>query len=236
MKEGKETCKYLKELRRNIAKENGIDFDMPDCQFQGPCIGTCPRCEYEIKELERRLSHKLSLGKAASVAGIALSLASPALAAESIKQDVAVPEYGLLAKQVFSNVGLLSPDTNYAFRILVKDDSNEVCPFANILVMKDNVIVGGARTNFDGIAIIEGLPMDEYDIQITFVGFESVLLNGCRPVEYSKNKMDEIEVNLHAVYFFPPMMGILIREAICPIGPDSQTETEIDGVKVKVQY
>lgn len=75
-KQGKEVCRHLKEIRRGIAKENDIDLEIPECTFKGECRGTCPRCEAEVEYLEREIARRLSLGKAATVAGIAVTLAS----------------------------------------------------------------------------------------------------------------------------------------------------------------
>ena len=74
MKRGKRICKELKAVRRRIADENGIALDQPECTHTGDCSGTCPRCEAEVRYLERELSRRLSVGKAATVAGLTLSL------------------------------------------------------------------------------------------------------------------------------------------------------------------
>ena len=76
MSRGKEICKELKAVRRRIAEENGIPLEMPECTHKGPCRGTCPRCEAEVRYLENALADRLRLGKAAVVAGVALGLAS----------------------------------------------------------------------------------------------------------------------------------------------------------------
>lgn len=49
---GKEKCKLLKEIRIQVAKENGIDFFAVECKQKGDCKGTCPRCEMEIEYLD----------------------------------------------------------------------------------------------------------------------------------------------------------------------------------------
>ena len=68
---GKEICRQLKGIRRKIAEENDIRLDIPECTFEGECRGTCPRCEAEVKYLERELSRRIAVGKVAAVAGIA---------------------------------------------------------------------------------------------------------------------------------------------------------------------
>ena len=76
MTKGKRICKELRAIRRDIAIENGIALDQPECTHTGDCRGTCPRCEAELRFLEKALSHRLSLGRAATVAGLSLSLAA----------------------------------------------------------------------------------------------------------------------------------------------------------------
>lgn len=76
---GKKKCKILKEIRRKIAEENDIPYITRECTHRGECSGTCPRCEQELRELERALQKRQRLGKAVAVtavaAGISLSMA-----------------------------------------------------------------------------------------------------------------------------------------------------------------
>ena len=73
MKKGKRTCKILKDVRRKIAQENDIALVERECTHEGDCRGTCPYCESEVRYLERELSKRRALGKAVTVAGIAVS-------------------------------------------------------------------------------------------------------------------------------------------------------------------
>ncbi len=45
MARGKQTCKILKEIRRQIAEANGIEFVTSECRYKGDCLGSCPKCE-----------------------------------------------------------------------------------------------------------------------------------------------------------------------------------------------
>lgn len=71
---GKDICRYLKEIRRKIAKENDIPLEIPECHFQGECLGTCPKCDAEINYLEQQLAVRKKLSKTAAVIGIAAGL------------------------------------------------------------------------------------------------------------------------------------------------------------------
>ena len=73
MKRGKRTCEILKDVRRKIAQENDIPLVERECTHEGDCRGTCPYCESEVRYLERELSKRRALGKAVTVAGIAVS-------------------------------------------------------------------------------------------------------------------------------------------------------------------
>ena len=76
MARGKHTCKILKEIRRQIAEANGIEFATSECRYKGDCLGTCPKCEAEVHYLEQQLRARSLAGKAITLAGIsAASLA-----------------------------------------------------------------------------------------------------------------------------------------------------------------
>ena len=76
MARGKQTCKILKEIRRQIAEANGIEFATSECRYKGDCLGTCPKCEAEVRYLEQQLRSRSLAGKAVAIAGIsAASLA-----------------------------------------------------------------------------------------------------------------------------------------------------------------
>lgn len=70
MTRGKQTCKILKEIRRQIAEANDIEFVVSECRYKGDCLGTCPKCEAEVRYLEQQLRVRSLAGKAVSLAGI----------------------------------------------------------------------------------------------------------------------------------------------------------------------
>ena len=75
MARGKQTCKILKEIRRQIAAENDIKLVIEECTYQGDCKGTCPKCEAEVRYLERELEKRQRMGKAAIFAGMTIGTA-----------------------------------------------------------------------------------------------------------------------------------------------------------------
>lgn len=72
MAKGKQTCKILKEIRKQIAADNDIDLVIEECTYKGDCLGTCPRCEAEVRYLERELAKRQRMGKVAIIAGMSL--------------------------------------------------------------------------------------------------------------------------------------------------------------------
>ena len=74
MARGKQTCKILKEIRRRIAEANGIEFATSECRYKGDCLGTCPKCEAEVRYLEQQLRARFLTGKAVALAGISAGM------------------------------------------------------------------------------------------------------------------------------------------------------------------
>ena len=75
---GKNKCKMLRDIRRSIAAENEIPFHTEDCRYKGDCKGTCPKCEEEVRYLERQLEKKRSLGMRVTVSAVAVGLIASA--------------------------------------------------------------------------------------------------------------------------------------------------------------
>ncbi|MCI8387513.1 MAG: hypothetical protein HFE63_03485 [Clostridiales bacterium] len=71
---GKDKCAILKQIRRDIAEKNDISLTISECKHKGDCAGTCPRCESEVRELERALADRKKQGKRVVVAGISAGL------------------------------------------------------------------------------------------------------------------------------------------------------------------
>ena len=74
MVKGKSTCKTLKAIRRQIAEANDIKYEPRECHYDGPCLGTCPACEAEVRYLEQQLGLRRQLGRAVSLIGVSAGL------------------------------------------------------------------------------------------------------------------------------------------------------------------
>jgi hypothetical protein len=58
MNTGKEMCEVLKSMRKKIAEQYGLVYEPTECNHEGSCQGTCPRCDAELRDLQRQLEEK----------------------------------------------------------------------------------------------------------------------------------------------------------------------------------
>jgi hypothetical protein len=262
MSHGKDICKELKAVRRSIAEENGIALDIPECTYQGPCRGTCPRCESELRYLENALAERLRMGQAAKVAGIALALAStaaagaqstgvatvkggetpePVCAGETPAPQNVVPlREPIVGKPAVMSAGLAAnpprvvADSVRVTGTVLDERSKEALPFVNVVARQDGKTVGGATTDFDGIFIID-LPKGRYDFDISSVGYDRYTMNDVRVPQDLPLK--PIELKSGTV-----VMGDIeiIEENLDPLfeydAGGATQKMEIQGVQVKAQY
>ncbi len=84
---GKQKCKILKEIRQRIADENDIPYVTQECTHKGECRGTCPKCESELRYLERELAARQSLGKRVAVAALCAGLAFSSVGCDRTSSD-----------------------------------------------------------------------------------------------------------------------------------------------------
>lgn len=81
---GREKCEQLRNIRIKIAELNDIEFEPAVCTHKGPCKGTCPVCDSEIKYLDSELQKKKQRGEEINITGIAEE--------DIISSQVAIPE------------------------------------------------------------------------------------------------------------------------------------------------
>ena len=193
MNPGKEICKELKELRKQIAEENGIPLEMEECKFKGKCDGTCPRCDAEVRYLEGALADRIRMGKVAVVAGLALGLsATTSLAAES----------GMVA---FSGVQpvvkeLVLPTDSVKITGRVVDSlTGKGIEFANIRIFNDGVLVAYTYADSNGCFTVH-VPKGKYDIEFSFSGFRQIKLTDCN-CEKKKYKLGIVKLEEVSSFF-----------------------------------
>jgi len=136
---GKDICKELKAVRKRIAEENGIALEIPECTYKGPCKGTCPRCESEVRYLENALAQKIRMGKVATVAGLALTLGVTGSAvAQSTETEKLPPSH---ERQV---------DECEVTGVVVDERNHEPIPFAEVMLYKDTARAMVVQTDLNG--------------------------------------------------------------------------------------
>lgn len=111
MAKGKQTCKILKEIRKQIAAENDIELVVSECTYQGDCLGTCPKCEAEVRYLERELEKRQRLGKAAVFAGMSIGTLLSVAACDTTSKVTSCPENKLEGDVVAIAPQPQEPDT-----------------------------------------------------------------------------------------------------------------------------
>ncbi|MGN1445711.1 MAG: hypothetical protein ACI4WV_05395 [Eubacteriales bacterium] len=130
---GKEKCRILKEIRAQIARANDMEWVVEACTHKGNCRGTCPRCEAEVRQLERALARREAMGKTVAVvgisAGLALSVTGCTTYSETIMGDMAAPEESRTTQTestVNSGSGEISVDSGVTLESLVEDTDTAV--------------------------------------------------------------------------------------------------------------
>lgn len=217
---GKDICKELKAVRKRIAEENGIDLEIPECTYHGPCKGTCPRCESEVRFLENALAQKIRMGKVATVAGLALTLGVTGSAAAQSTTTAPVD-----TTCIHQNMRLVRVEG-----VVMDSLTKEVSPFVNVIVLKNKRQVNVATTDLDGnfqLYLEEG----EYEFLISTVGYAlkrfPVKVPGDMPLKAIELEGTSVE-----------MMGMVdYKVPVIDIGaPGVTSGAEIDGVQLRIQY
>lgn len=130
MAKGKTTCRILKEIRRQIAEANDIEYVVEECQYKGDCKGTCPKCEAEVRYLESQLQKRQMLGKAVVVAGLSLGVI-PAMAQNIQNMDDVVTKSSICLSDTVINAKN-TPSGKYIIRGKVVDCNNSAIDWATI--------------------------------------------------------------------------------------------------------
>lgn len=102
---GKKKCDLLKSVRKRIADENGIPYEPTPCSFTGECKGTCPKCESEMRYLEKELSVRKRMGRSVKIVGLAtglVSLAACSSPAEPTNQSIENEDSGEIVEGEFN--------------------------------------------------------------------------------------------------------------------------------------
>lgn len=202
---GKSRCKILKEIRKQIALNNDIEFVVSECKYKGDCLGTCPKCEQELRYLEAELLKRRREGKKIAVAGIAAALiaASTGCSYEGSFMDQLIsdlktsePDYseglmGMVADPNFNNDNsdYWADDTEVSSQILGHPDIHELLNMSEQEALHSICrFRGELQTEWREYLTIEGLHVDTYEFEKDGVAYRV-------EVEYdSKTKMIGVTV------------------------------------------
>lgn len=69
---GKEKCEVLKSIRKQIAEANNIVYMEPECHHEGDCLGTCPKCDAQLRYLDAEINRKIAKGEQVTISGISV--------------------------------------------------------------------------------------------------------------------------------------------------------------------
>ena len=145
---GKKRCKILKEIRQQIAQNNDIEFITSECKHQGDCPGTCPKCEAEVRYLERELEKRMKLGKAVAVAGLAVALTTASAGCDELLDGLRPTGGDPLPPEEYEQTdGLIAPPTE-----------------GDVDIMEDGEIPVPGEGENEGELGGEPLPNDDYEL------------------------------------------------------------------------
>ncbi len=214
MKNGKTICNQLKDIRRGIAAKNGIELEIPECTYEGDCQGTCPRCDAELQYLERELTNRNKIGKAAAVAGLTVGLAAGINDAMAQVQ----PDEFILEGDVVTNIS----DSCTLRGTLHSRENGHGIVGVHIWLEQDGIKKADTITNPDGYYQIT-VPKGLYKIRFIHPDFqeESTIL------ELQQDELDLGNIRLSSSVVFPPLMGIV------PYDPSQIEREEVESESVK---
>ena len=119
---GKDKCEFLKEIRKNMAKENGLSYEPRECHHEGYCTGTCPLCEKEATELLLELKKKEKNGEEIQTDTEAIeALEQIADRSEEIENEEDVELLGDIPSDFFERNSLSDEEQKLEKRILEEE-------------------------------------------------------------------------------------------------------------------
>lgn len=173
MKRGKQTCKILKEIRRQIAKANDIEYITAECQYYGDCLGTCPKCEAEVRYLEEQLVQRKATGKAIVLFGVTTMMAiTPGVNTQTLSAQEKAPAPNISIDLSLNTDPLSRTNDNKTNRNTEKADTCIVNP--NDTICREEIPTikteeATPKNNDAFFGMVESMP--------TFPGGMAVLMN-----------------------------------------------------------
>lgn len=181
MAKGKQTCKILKEIRRQIAAENDIEFVTSECTYKGDCLGTCPKCEAEVRYLERELEKRQRLGKAAVFAGMSLGTLLSVAACDTTSKVASDSD-----KKLAGDVVAVAPEREEPDTIITEPLMGLVMMYRNNFNFKSDYYQTHMKQKF------AASPMKDMTVVAGELPYEHVSLND-KPCETLEELVDAVE-------------------------------------------
>ncbi len=210
MARGKQTCKILKEIRQQIAEANGIEFITSECRYKGDCLGTCPKCEAEVRYLEQQLRSHQRMGKAVALAGIsagAIAMFSPLSLQAQTQYDTQLSTGSI---SVQSQIGATLIKGRVTGIWTKPGDSKQETEILIGTIIQNLNTKKSISTDIDGNFQIEACLGDS--IKFSYIGYKPLTVS----VSNLENPMN---VTLEqADYFIGEIEGIVAREPAKPMG------------------
>ena len=210
MARGKQTCKILKEIRRQIAEANGIEFATSECRYKGDCLGTCPKCEAEVRYLEQQLRVRSLAGKAVVLTGISAASLAMLMPSSMLAQIECDTQLSTDSVSVQSRIGT-ALIKGRVMGIWTKPGESKGDPEVLIGTVIQNLNnKKSLSTDIDGNFQIEACLGDS--IKFSYIGY--------KPLTVSVNNLENpMNVTLkQADYFIGEIEGIVAREPAKPWG------------------
>lgn len=217
MNQGKSICNQLKEIRKEIARENDIPLDSKECTYDGPCNGTCPHCEAELKYIEDQLTKRSQLGKAAVVAGMTLGMVTAA-------QDLNAQNDNRHEKLMGDVVAESRIDTTSINGYVFDGDNGKKIISAHITVIRKDDSIQCAETTSDtnGFYNLQ-LPYGEYLVDFHCVGYLPRMVT----LDVTRKNMEIIPIEMRRMEEM--LMGIV------PYYPDKEQDNNEEEEKPQEQ-
>ena len=190
---GKQKCKILKEIRRQIAEQNDIRYVIEECRHQGNCRGTCPKCEWEVRMLERELEKRRKSGKKVALAGISagflLTSCSPIDTIKDLVSSVSSPLQGDVMAETTETYAELMGET------VTEEDAT--LAGEPVLEIEDGEVIPEEIIEFAGVPIAEA-ETEDCEI-IVETDEEYMVAGGIVPADF-----EEDELVLEGDVIYPP--------------------------------
>jgi len=185
---GKQKCRVLKEIRRQIAAQNDIRYVIEECRHQGNCRGTCPKCEWEVRMLESELEKRRKSGKKVVLAGISagflLTSCSPIDTVKDLVRSVSGPRQGDMMAETTETYAELMGET--------VTEEEETLAGEPVLEIEDGEIVPEEMIEFDGVPVED---TETEDCEITVETEEEYMVaGGVQPADFEEELIPEGDI------------------------------------------